>query len=463
MPNKNRLRPYQQELITALLTAWCSSNRLMLQLPTGGGKTVIFAAIASQFLQQGKRVLILAHREELVLQAAEKVNVISGTSAGIIKAGHQANYGLPLQVASVQSLGTRLHLLAPPDLIVVDEAHHATAATYRKVLEACPDACILGVSATPVRLDGSGFQDMFDELFCGPSVQELIESGYLSKFKLFASPEPMSVKGVRKQQGDYSVAQIASANNAVKLSGRLVQSYLQHCPGKRCIVFALNVEHSREIAYRYNEAGIPALHLDGQTSDSQRQDALKRFEAGDIKVISNCSLFDEGLDIPGIEAVQIAKPTTSLSRWLQMVGRALRPSPGKDYALILDHTKNWTNHGLPTKPRVWSLQGVETPHQPQPQLWPTGEVSEGRWPPKVEESDEELSAVEPSPEDEWQDVYAELREMQQALCYKPGWIFHQLKAMKPPLKLWQRYARDQGYKPGWARHRFAEQQAHPGL
>lgn len=450
------LRDYQRQLITGIYERWQYGDRaVMAQLPTGGGKTICFGAITQEFTSRGETVLILAHREELVTQARDKVGAIANVPTGIIKAGYAPNYSAPIQVASVQSLVRRLNAIECPSLIVVDEAHHSTANSYRKILGAYPDSYVLGVSATPTRLDGSGFDDLYDSLVCGPTVSELITGGYLSPFRLFADPRPMTTKGVKKQQGDYSVGDLARANDAIELSGNLIASYRQHCFGKRCVVFAVNVEHSRTIAARYNAAGIPAKHLDGKTPDNERREALRQLAAGELLVLTNCALFDEGLDIPAIEAIQCARPTASLVKWLQMVGRALRTAPGKKYAVILDHTKNWAIHGLPTRPRLWTLEGVET-EQREAKVIDQNEVIESDpiEPTAIAESDDSLEAVELSPLDEWMQTYRELVEVQQTRGYKPPWIWHQLKQLQPPLEIWQTYGRDRGYKPGWAWHQF---------
>jgi superfamily II DNA or RNA helicase len=451
------LRDYQSALIQGIYERWHQGDRSVLaQLPTGGGKTICFGAITQEFTRRGETVMILAHREELVIQARDKVGSIAGCPVGVIKAGHKPDYSAPIQVASVQSLVRRLDAIECPALIVVDECHHATASSYRKILGAYPDSYVLGVSATPTRLNGEGFDDIFDSLACGPTVGELIKAGHLSRFKLFADPKPMTVKGVRKTQGDYSAGDLAAANDAIALSGNLIASYREHCPGKRCVVFAVNVEHSRTIADRYNAAGIPAKHLDGNTPDDERREALAQFARGELLVLSNCALFDEGLDIPAIEAIQCAKPTASLVKWLQMVGRALRTAPGKEYAVILDHTKNWAIHGLPTRPRIWTLQGVETEQKEVRLNERNFEVTESDL---IVEGEDTLEAIELSPMDQWLSFYQDLLATQQARGYKPSWIFHQLRQARAPLELWQRYAQYRGYKSGWAWHQFKAVQA----
>ncbi|MFM7192664.1 MAG: DEAD/DEAH box helicase, partial [Microcystaceae cyanobacterium] len=265
----------------------------------------------------------------------------------------------------------------------------------------------------------------------------------------------MKTQGVKTQQGDYSASDVAAANPVIELSGNLVKSYCQHANGKRCVVFAVNVEHSQAIAARYIESGIPAAHLDGTTPTEERQETLEQFRQGKIKVISNCQLFDEGLDIPALEAVQIAKPTKSLSRWLQMVGRSLRPAEGKDYAVILDHTKNWAIHGLPTRDRAWTLAGVEELENKKKQIgWnlETGEVLEF----EVQETESLLEEIEePATEttaiaDKWMLWFQEVLHHQQVSGFKPGWIYYQLVEAKPPLHIWEKFAELRGYKKSWA-------------
>jgi superfamily II DNA or RNA helicase len=250
---------------------------------------------------------------------------------------------------------------------------------------------------------------------------------------------------------------VARLNDAVELSGNLIASYRQHCDGKRCIVFAVNVEHSEAIAARYRDAGIPAAHLDGNTPIAKRREVLARFAAGEIQVLSNCALFTEGFDLPALDAVQIARPTQSLTMWLQMVGRVLRPAPEKEYAVILDHTENWKIHGLPTRPRIWALEGVETPEKKrfQQNRNADGLIEEF----EITESDSALEAVE----EDWVEqvsfaVLADLLEIQQARGYRRGWVYYQLRKLKPPLPVWQEYGRLRGYKPGWAWHKYQEQQ-----
>ncbi|MDY6937498.1 MAG: DEAD/DEAH box helicase [Cyanobacteriota bacterium] len=355
---KYALRDYQQDLIEQVFHLWSESDvkRVLAQLPTGGGKTVIFTSVAHQFTSRQKSVLVLAHREELLLQAQEKLEHVTGQPVGLIKAGYKEKRQCAIQVASVASLVNRES--PPADLIIVDEAHHSTANTYQQLLDRYPEAYVLGVTATPARIDGQGFKFVYDRLVIGPSVQTLVDRGFLSKFKLFAAPQTVNTQGVKTTAGDYNARQLAQAVDTSIVMGDLIDAWHEFAPGKQTVVFAVNVDHSKAIAQAYSQAGIPAEHLDGETPDRDRRATLERFRAGEITVLSNCGLFSEGFDLPSIEAVQCVRPTQSLVFWLQMVGRSLRVHPNKEYAVVIDHTENWAIHGAPTQPRNWSLEPV---------------------------------------------------------------------------------------------------------
>lgn len=349
-------RDYQSNLIRQIYQSWKSGNRRVLaQLVTGGGKTIIFSHIARDCLSRGKGVLVVAHRLELITQAKEKLESISGIPCGVIKAGFPVEENLSVQVASVQSLIRRKRY---PDagLVVIDEAHHAVSKSYTSILEKYPDALILGVTATPCRTDGQGFKYLFDDLIIGPSCSELITQGYLSKFKIFASAAKINTKGIRKTAGDFNLGQLEEAAN--NIIGDVVPTWRKYAEGKRTIIFCVGVDHSKAVVGEFIKNGITAEHLDGETPDDERRDVIARFRSGETTILSNCSLFTEGFDVPNIEAIQIIRPTMSLILHLQMLGRSLRPSPGKEHALIIDHTDNWIRHGLPDEVREWSLEPI---------------------------------------------------------------------------------------------------------
>ena len=451
-----KLRPYQSKLSSDICAAWAAGHRRVLaQLPTGGGKTVLFSDVASDFISRGLRVLVIAHREEIITQAASKLATATGSPVGIIKAGYPFEPQHQLQVASIQTLVNRLDVAGDFDLIVIDECHHHQGGnSYGKALSQYPDALILGVTATPIRGDGGGFDDLYDVLVCGPTTGELIDGGHLARYRLIADEHQMSTKGVKITAGEFNQKQLAAANDIIELAGSIVGSYREQADGKRAIVFAINVAHSKAIAAAYTQAGIPAAHLDGDSTPDERKTALTAFADGSIRVLTNCALFTEGFDLPAIEVVQIAKPTKSLGLWLQMLGRGLRTAPGKDEAILIDHSDNWRRLGTPTRPRLWMLEGVEVePREITRKA--NGEVEESE-PIEIAELPVDLREIVLDPLEEWRSVWAELVALQRERKYKPAWLGYRLSDLKPspPLEVWELAAEYLGYRRGWAWHQW---------
>lgn len=352
------LRNYQFRAVCRVFEAWRNgSRRVCLQLPTGGGKTVIFAEIADRFLQHSKSALILVHRIELVQQAREKLAAATGLEIGAVMAGGKVDPKYRVNVAMVQTLSRRKHL-PKADLVIVDEAHHSAAGTWAKLLDYYPQAYVLGVTATPCRNDGRGLKDNFDDLVSGASMTYLLEQGYLCRARVFQATDTVNTAGVSISGGDFNGRDLQEAIEDSLSPKSLLESWEQYASGKRTIVFTSGVEFSEAIASHYRSSGIPAEHLDGNTSAKERQAILDRFRSGETLVISNCGILTEGFDLPGIEAIQCVRPTRSLALWLQIVGRALRPAEGKPHAVIIDHTDNWQRLGLPDDDREWSLDAV---------------------------------------------------------------------------------------------------------
>ena len=454
------LRDYQQALIRLVYEKWDKGLlKLLMQLPTGGGKTIILAAIARNFFQRQEPILVIAHTEELIFQLRDALEQACGVLVGVIKAGVKVNPERLIQVASVQTLRNRA--LPPAALVIIDESHHATAKTYRQIIESCPDAYILGVTATPCRTDGSGFDDLFDALVSVTNPRELIEQGHLCDYKLIASPNAISTKDIRSTAGDFNNRELADSVDVVELAGNLIGAYKLYAIAKKCVVFAINCNHSKAIAKRYRASGIPAEHLDGETPDEERKAVIERFRTGETLVLCNVNIVTEGFNLPNIEAVQIARPTKSLSLWLQMVGRGLRTAEGKEHTLIIDHTDNFARLGMPDANHIWLLEGVTV----------AKEKLKRKRNNQIEREEDLLEIVE-AESITLQEVTAvdvEKLRLQQELAnleklfetaahnlYKDAWVGIKFVESKPSLEALKVCAARLGYKQGWAFVKFNE-------
>lgn len=361
---------YQPILTNRIMDGLAEPRRsILLQLPTGGGKTRIASEVVRRFLARGLTVWFICHREEILQQTSDELEA-AGIPHGFLAAGRKADHQREVYVCSVQSLPRRLAAMPPPDVIIWDECQHARAESWQRIKEFFSDAHHLGLSATPCRLDGKGFGDLFDEMICGPSTRELIALGALSPFRLFGPTIP-DLRGIKTRRGDYEVSGLEEAMNKPVLVGDVVDHYKRLAPGARAIAFACSVKASIAVVDRFNEAGIPARHVDGTTPGEERKAALKALGAGEIKVLSNVEVFTEGLNIPAIDAVILLRPTKSLGLYRQMVGRGLRPAPGKGATVILDHAGLVHEHGLPDDEIMWTLDGHS--HSAE-----SGEDGEGR-------------------------------------------------------------------------------------
>jgi superfamily II DNA or RNA helicase len=350
-----QLRPYQQQLLDEARTAYRGGVRsVLLQLATGGGKTVTASTVVHGAAEKGNGTWWLTHRRELADQASQTFHSL-GIPHGTIRAGHVSDPRALVQVASIQTIANRLSDLPPPALIVFDECHHLGAASWERIFDAYPDARVLGLTATPWRLDGQGLGKWFGYMVSGPSTAELIEAGSLSPYRLFAPATP-DLSDVATSAGDYQRGALAKAMDKPQIVGDAIGHYRRLCLGKRAVAFAAGVENSKHIAAQFNASGIPAEHVDGSMRNEDRDAAVERFRRGETLVLSNADLFGEGFDVPAIEAAILLRPTKSLSLHLQQVGRALRPSEGKAEAIILDHAGNSLRHGLPDDAREWSLE-----------------------------------------------------------------------------------------------------------
>ena len=350
------LRLYQLQAISDLRLAYRDGARApLLVLPTGGGKTIVMAEILRTLATRGRSALVLVHRRELIRQTGAKLH-LAGVEHGIIAAGHPPA-AAPVQVASVQTLVRRLAAVAtPPDLIVLDEAHHATAGSWARVLGHWPDAIRLGVTATPARLDGRGLSAVFDRLVLGPSVADLIDAGFLSPSRIYAPPQRADLSQLRKRAGEFAAGDAAIAMDRPTVTGDAIEHYTRLAPGQPAIAFCCTVDHAEHVAASFRSAGYRATTLLGNTPTEQRDQLVADFAAGQVQVLVTVDVVSEGFDVPAASCAILLRPTASLGLYLQQVGRVLRPAAGKAAATILDHVGNVHRHGFPDDYRDWSLE-----------------------------------------------------------------------------------------------------------
>lgn len=347
------LYDFQQRAIDDIVSV--IDQRPILVSPTGSGKTVMGAALVHRC---NVPTLWFAHRIELIEQAANSLGKYD-LVCGIIKAGYAPMPLAPVQVASVQTLVRRD--MPRAGLVVLDECHHATAGTYQTILESYPNVPLVGLTATPFRLDGAGLGDLFGTLVVAARPDELCESGVLHAPKVWASKSP-DLRGVKMIGGDYSTGALSKKTNIPELTADIVGTWRKHAAGKRTVVFAVDVIHSKAITAALQIAGIPTEHLDGKTSADERDGILGRLASGATLIVCNCMVLTEGWDLPALECAIIARPTASLNLHLQMIGRIMRAADGKDGAIVLDHAGNHHVHGLVTRRINYSLDGEKVGH-----------------------------------------------------------------------------------------------------
>jgi DNA repair protein RadD len=433
------LRPYQVEAVDRLRASMRRHRRVCFQLPTGGGKTIIFGYIAQGVCARGRCVLILVHRRELIRQTLEKL-AFFGIEARVIAAGWPADSDQAIQVASVQTLARRLEQAPDADLVIVDECHHAVAATWAAVLERYQDKRVLGVTATPERLDGKGLAQWFDDLVYGPSVRELIDAGFLADLDVLSHPAP-DLSGIKKIAGDYAVGELAERMSEQRLLGNAVAHYRDHASGRPAITFCVTVAHAELVAARFRAAGYRAATVDGSMPPRERDSIINGLASGELQIVTSCALISEGLDIPDVGAAVLLRPTASLAMYLQQVGRALRPKPDGSRAIVLDHAGNAMRHGHPVERRLWSLEGRPA-REAAEQAEREREEQLARNP--VEPGAQELDGqLVPLTSGEFERSYlrhmplrnalalcvteADVRQLGRVRGYKPGWAWHVLR------------------------------------
>lgn len=345
------LRPYQQAGLDAILKAYKDGARRVLAVsPTGSGKTTLFGSLASDLAAHGKKTLVLVHRRELATQAANRF-LEFGVDFGFILRGMPAKPYAPIQIAGVQTLIKR----NPPkaDFVICDEAHLSTAATWEGILAHYSKVPVLGVSATPWRLGGNPLIGAYDATVVVSTPAELRGEGFLCPYLGFSYLAP-DLSKVQKAGEDYNQQQSGAAMRQPQIVANIVEQWQKHASHLSTVVFCVTVEHSQELTAQFKAVGVRAEHVDGGTPVEQRRAILKRVDSGETQVLCNVGIAVEGLDIPRLKCCVLARPTMSLTRALQMVGRVMRPWNGIA-ARIHDHAFIINKHGLPDAERDYSL------------------------------------------------------------------------------------------------------------
>lgn len=352
------LKPYQEQWIEDVGYEFSVGKRRVLAVaPCGAGKTVMTGWMARGTALAGRRAIFMVHRQELIEQTSKTFTAL-GIRHGIIAAGAAKEYALSVQVASVQTLVHRLGEVPAPDFLICDECHHVIANTYLRILGEWQGAQVLGVTATPERIGGRGLGDVFESLVLGPSVKDLIGLGSLSPYVYYAPPSKFDSSRAKVKFGEFVQSDLMEQMDSADIIGGIVKNYQQYAQDKRAICYCINRAHSEHVARLFREAGIRAVHVDGETPRRERAQAIEDFRAGRIQVLTNAELFGEGFDVPKMEAVILARPTASLTLYIQQAMRAMRPdadNPEKR-AVIIDHVGNVFRHGLPDEDHEWSLE-----------------------------------------------------------------------------------------------------------
>lgn len=361
------LRSYQKSNKLEIYKQWQNKKSIMLQMPTGTGKTRLFVSIVddvckwAKLKQQDVNILLLAHRKELISQISHNVGITYSIPHGLIIANNYEQKQYNVQIGSVPTLNIRLDNWKDKNfgIIIVDEAHHIKANSYNKIIKAFPNAHILGVTATPCRLNGASFHPEFDDIIVSPSVSNFIKEGFLCDYDYYSiKPESKLNKKIASIKnyaldGDYLDSAMMEVMDNSSIRANIIRTYQKYANGKKGIVYTINRQHNEHICERFLAAGVKAAAIDSTTPQKVRDQLVEEFRIGNIKVLCNVNIFSEGFDCPDVEFIQLARPTKSLAMYLQQVGRGLRISNGKSKVIFLDNVGLYNRFGFPSARRHW--------------------------------------------------------------------------------------------------------------
>ena len=348
-----QLRDYQNLAISNIRKSFKAGNKnVLLTLPTGAGKTVIFSEITRLAGLKGSNVLILVHRKELIDQAGDKLTK-ADVKYGIIAAGRKESKS-NVQVASVQTLINRLNNPDQFDLIIIDEAHHSVAKSWRKIFNFYKKALKLGVTATPMRMTGAGLGEIFDDLIVGSTIPELVEQKYLAEHEVYAPPNKLNLDKIRTIRGDYSKKEVEDELDKVDIVGDAVENYRRLGKNKPAIAFCISVKHGQRVTNKFKQAGYTAELITGSMNSDDRKTLIDNFKDGKVQILVSIDVVSEGFDVENCYVAILLRPTKSEGLYIQQVGRVLRPESNK-VAIVLDHVGNTKRHGFVDDIREFDL------------------------------------------------------------------------------------------------------------
>jgi superfamily II DNA or RNA helicase len=405
-----QLRDYQLENKLKIYNLWIDNQSVMLQMPTGTGKTRLFASIVKDIhnlgIQNKKayKVLILAHRQELIKQISENIGVRYGIAHGKIMSKNWEEEFYPTQVASIQTLVRRLNKWEYKnfDFIIIDEAHHALATTYIKICDTFPDAKILGVTATPYRLGKGSLKKIFETLIVSYSISHFIKNGYLSEYEYYSVRPNSKIQNLIDDinefdfDGDYAEKALSNTFDKEKIRANLLETYFKYASGRKGIIYTINKKHNEHVCKMFNDAGIVTSAIDSDTNTDERNKIVRDFKNGNIQILCNVNIFSEGFDCPDVEFIQLARPTKSLSMYLQQVGRGFRIHEEKDKVIFLDNVGLYNRFGLPSANRMWQhhFDGKKTGEDEyKPSFKNNDEISFIEIEPDIEEGNEKIELI----------------------------------------------------------------------
>lgn len=359
-----QLYPFQSALIDDVRASLRDHKSVLMQSACRSGKTQMAAFMTRGAYQRSRRVMFLCHRSFLIDQTSATFKR-AGIPHSFIASGMRCNKLMPVHIASVGTLVRRLDQFAPPDLLIIDEAHRSPAASYDQIQKWARDAKKIGLSASPWRLDGTGLDQHYETMVSGPEIRWLISEGFLSDYRAFVPSKP-DLTGVHSRMGDFVESELSAILDNKQVIGDVVGHYRKYADGLRSLYFGVSVAHSKHLAAAFTAAGIPAVHMDAETPTHERRENARKLALGSIRIICSVNLCTEGYDLASqagmpvsIDCVGLVRPTQSVSLHVQMMTRSLTPAPGKTHGLILDHAGNLERLGLPDHDFQWSLEGRE--------------------------------------------------------------------------------------------------------